>query len=86
MAYITGTGTAPQTQELKGLKQGLINAFNYSHNINRQMDEMTDAQIVSQYGIPLATVTVVRANIDAIIVALDADAIQAMMAQLGFDV
>jgi Fe2+ transport system protein B len=83
MAYVIAQ-TAPQTQDLRQLKQTLVTARNLAGHIQRQMQQMTDAQLEAQFGVPTAAVSAFRTNIDGIVTALDAQNIQNIMASLGF--
>ena len=84
MAYVIASGTAPQSQDLRQLKQTLVTSGNLARHIQRQMAEMSDAQLEAQFGIPTAAVAPFRTNVDAIVTALDAAAVQNIMAKLGF--
>jgi len=86
MAYFEFTGTAPQTQQVRQLKQSLLTAKELGQRIQAQSAQMTLAQAQSQWGVPASGLTLVQWQgvIDDIVTALDAVAITNLTEQVGF--
>lgn len=86
MAYIIATGNVPQTQRLRELKDALILAYNAAARINRELDQMSDAQVTEQYGVPSGSVAVFRTTIDEALASLTSTAVTNVISSLGFTV
>jgi len=84
MAFFEINQAANQAQELRGLKQSLITAYNLARNIQRQMDEMTHAQQQSQFGIPASLPELsFETTINNVVTALEASSITDLISKLG---
>ncbi len=84
MPFIIFEGTAPQRSEVQRLKQNLVKALDDVRTLNRQLDEMTDAQAATQFGVPLAVAPVFRTNIDDLLTALQTTAVTNIISSVGF--
>ena len=84
MAYVIATGTAPQTSKLRGLQINLVNSYNYVAEINRQLDQMTDAQAAAQYGLDVGVIPAIRTNVDNLLTALQTESVTNFVSSLGF--
>ena len=84
MAYFTFT-TAPQTNEVRQLKQTLITAKNVAANIQRQNVEMTLAQMQAQFGVDAALTELQwEGTINAIVTLLADQAVLDLIGKVGF--
>ena len=84
MAYIIATGTAPQTAKLRGLQINLVNSVNYVGEINRQLDEMSDAEAAAQYGLDVGEIPAFRTQIDNLLATLQSNSVTNIISSLGF--
>jgi len=84
MAFIILEGTAPQRSEVQRLKQNLIKSFEDAGSIKRQIDEMTDQQVETQYGVPAVAISAFRTNIANLETALEATAVTNIISSVGF--
>ena len=84
MAYIIATGDAPQTSKLRGLQIHLIHSVNFVEEINRQLDEMSDADAAAQYGLDVGVVPTFRTQIDSLLAALEVASVTNIISSLGF--
>jgi len=85
MAYYEFTGTAPQIQEVKQLKQTLITALNLAHNIQRQSAQMDLTDMQAQFGVD-ADLTAVNwtTTINDVVTALEGTGVQNLITKVGF--
>lgn len=85
MAYVIAVGSAPQAHILRLAKTNLIQSVNVVLEIDRQIDEMTDAQVESQYGVPLNVVPSFRTSMNDLVAAMEGAAVTSIISQIGFD-
>lgn len=83
--FIILSSSAPQAHLFRQEKDALAKSVDVANTINRQLDQMTDAQVVSQYGIPAEYVAAFRTNVDNLITALSATAVVNFTSSMGFD-
>lgn len=86
MAYFSFNGSAPQTQQMRQLKQSLQTARELAERVQSQTAQMTLAQAQEQWGVPASGLTLVQFQgvIDGIVTALATADITAYTDQVGF--
>jgi len=85
MAYFEFTGTAPQVQEVKALKQTLVTAYNLALNIQRQNNEMALADMQAQFGVDVDLTEVQwETTIKDVVTALEGSGVQNLITKVGF--
>lgn len=86
MAYFEFNGNAPQTQQMRQLKQSLLTAKELAERVQAQTAQMTLAQAQAQWGVPASGMTLVafQGVIDDIVTALEATAVTNLTTQIGF--
>jgi len=85
MAFIVLSSLAPQRAHPQRLKQDLVNSLDTALSMQRQMVQMTDAQVEAQFGVPTSAVSIFRTNVDNIVTALEVASVTNIISSLGFD-
>jgi hypothetical protein len=85
MAYFEFNAAGAQVQNVRQLKQNLINAKLLAEQIQRQNVEMSYAQQQTQFGVPDALSEAAwELTINNVVTALNSDSVGDIVAQLGF--
>jgi hypothetical protein len=86
MAYFEFNGNAPQTAQIRQLKQSLLTAKELAERVQAQTAQMTLAQAQAQWGVPTSGLTLAQFQgvIDGIVTALAAAEITNLTNQVGF--
>lgn len=85
MAFYILDGAAPQRSEIQRIKQNAIKLRADLENVNRQLDEMTDAQIQAQYGVPSGSETAIKTVMANALADVQDTALTNIISSIGFD-
>lgn len=85
MTFVIISTTAPQYRELQAIVNTLRAAHERVELVKRQVDEMTDQQVIDQYGIPTGAVTTFRTQLADLMTNMDSAAVFNFMSRMGFD-
>jgi hypothetical protein len=85
MAYFEFNAAGAQVQNVRQLKQNLINAKLLAEQIQRQNVEMSYVQQQSQFGVPDSLAEVAwESTINNVVTALNSSGVEDIISQLGF--
>jgi len=82
MAYFDIDRTKDKATDLLTVKSALVNALNIANQVQREVDEMNDAEVSENYGFP-GTQAILKASIDGIATAINNVDIITYISQLG---
>jgi hypothetical protein len=85
MAYFEFNAAGAQVQNVRQLKQNLINAKLLAEQIQRQNAEMSYVQQQNQFGVPDSLAEVAwESTINNVVTALNSSGVEDIISQLGF--